>query len=368
MAQQVLHVLEPKAFACDLAWSLPRTGLRALLVALLASSLAAAALAQAGSQPVGEPAAYLDDSGNEQGIITVTEIIDPFTGYTEGFGPPEGSKYGPAAGGWRSFRAHQRVTREHGRRDVPDRAQRVPPPRRQREAVGLSEIAHAKKPKQQDIDRIDLASGNRVNGLLPFQVPKGVAPEALYYQGDGGFYRLVSLSDPAIAPADGGEATCEEMTAWWAALDPSLRCLVGLAPFQEDAAPMDAAASEEMLAEIQAIRSDIHAVEAPATLAEVRPSARGCPAPVRALRGRSGDRGGWRRRGGPRDEWFGVRRRATRDRRRFCGAQRSRLRRLRAKLSRPARRPPSGTEVRDEVQADDAVVALRAGAAIVLVI
>ena len=134
---------------------------------------------------------------------------------------------------------------------------------------GLSEIEHAKKPKQQDIDSTDFASGNRVNGLLPFQVPKDVALEALYYQGDGGFYRLVSLSDAGAAPVAGDEATCEEMTAWWAAVNQLLQRLVALPPFQEDAEPMDEAASEAMLAEIQAIRSELAGVEAPPTLADV---------------------------------------------------------------------------------------------------
>jgi hypothetical protein len=44
---------------------------------------------------------------------------------------------------------------------------------------------------------------------------------------------------------------------------------VALPPFQEDAQPMDEAASEEMLAEIQAIRSELAGVEAPPTLADV---------------------------------------------------------------------------------------------------
>jgi hypothetical protein len=374
-----------------------RTGLRALLVALLMSSLSAVGVVgQAGPVPVGEPAAYVDDSGNEQGTISVTEIIDPFTGYLEGFGPPEGSKYvlvvmsfegtgdegieayppgiflrldsgatygestiqvsddfdqpdltiqsvgpGSLVSGFVGYTvpedavadgvlvtstgtlvipadlgmprpaidepvtmtAQDGATVEATVKTVTDPYEKFdkerPPADGARFVLigaslentgdgpfrierngfllrdvhgklwGLSEIAHAKKPKLQDVDSTDLASGNRVNGLLPFQVPKDVALEALYYQGGGGFYRLVSLSDAGAGPVASGEATCEEMTAWWAAVNPLLQRLVALPPFQEDAEPMDEAASEEMLAEIQAIRSELSGVEAPPTLADV---------------------------------------------------------------------------------------------------
>ncbi len=134
---------------------------------------------------------------------------------------------------------------------------------------GLSKIAHAKKPKQKDIDSTDLAAGNRVSGLLPFQVPKGVALEGLYYQGDGGFYRLASFSDAGPVPVDGATATCEEMTAYWAAASPLLQRLVALPPFQEDAAPMDEAASAGMLEEIRSIRADLQALEVPGSLRDV---------------------------------------------------------------------------------------------------
>ena len=314
-----------------------RTGLRALLIALLMSSLGAVGVVgQAGPVPVGEPAAYFDDSGNEQGTITVTEIIDPFTGYLEGFGPPEGSKYvlvvmsfegtgdegieayppgiflrvdsgatygestiqvpddfdqpdltigsvgpGSLVSGFVGYAvpedavadgvlvtstgtlvipadlgipkpaidepvtmtAQDGATLEATVTSVADPYKKVdkerPPADGARYVLigaslqntgdgtfrierngfllrdvqgklwGLSEIEHAKKPKQQDIDSTDFASGNRVNGLLPFQVPKDVALEALYYQGDGGFNRLVSLTAAGAAPVEGDEATCE---------------------------------------------------------------------------------------------------------------------------------------------------------------
>jgi hypothetical protein len=133
---------------------------------------------------------------------------------------------------------------------------------------GLSEIAHARKPKQKDIDTTDLAPGNRVNGLLPFQVPKDVALEGLYYQGDGGFYRLAAIAD-APAVVDGATATCEEMTAYWGGVSPLLQRLVALPPFQEDAAAMDSAASAAMLEEIGSIRADLQALDVPATLGDV---------------------------------------------------------------------------------------------------
>ena len=373
-----------------------RTGLRALLVALLLSSLGAGVAGQAGPVPPGEPAAYLDDEGTEQGIVTVTEIIDPFTGYREGYEPPEGSKYvlvvmsfegtgdegieayppgiflhveggatygettiqvpddfddpdlsiqtvGPGSliSGFMGFVVPQDAIPDgvfvtsNGTLVIPadlgmprpaieepvtmaaqdgatvqatitsvadpyKKFDKDRPPadggrfvlfsatlentgdgtfRIERNGFllrdvngklwGLAEIAHAKKPKQRDIDSVDLAQGNRLNGLLPFQVPEDVALEALYYQGDGGFYRLLSLSDAGTLPVASGDATCEDMTPWWAAVNPLLGRLVALPPFQEDAGPMDEAASEEMLAELQSIRSEMHGVQVPAPLADV---------------------------------------------------------------------------------------------------
>lgn len=372
-------------------------GRRGLLAALLLLPLGVTeAVAQAGPVAVGQPATYFADDGTEQGTVTVTEIIDPFTGFLDGYPPPEGSRYvlavltfegtgdegvqayppniylhidggatygpttvyvpddfaqpeltiqdvgaGSLVSGFVGYavpsdgivdgvfvtysgtmlipadlgmprptldttvamRAQDGATVEATVRTIADPYKKFdkdrPPAKGGRFVLisaslqntgdapfrierngfllrdvsgklwGLSEIAHAKKPKQKDIDSTDLAPGNRVNGLLPFQVPKGVALEGLYYQGDGGFYRLVSLSDAEPGPVDDAKATCEEMTAYWGAVSPLLQRLVALPPFQADAAPMDEAASVEMLAEIQSIRGDLQVLEVPASLRDV---------------------------------------------------------------------------------------------------
>jgi hypothetical protein len=357
---------------------------------------ASGAAAQAGPVAVGQPATYLGDDGTEQGTVTVTEIIDPFTGFLDGYPPPEGSRYvlavltfegtgdegiqayppniylhldggatygpttvyvpddfeqpdltiqdvgaGSLVSGFVGYavpsdgvvdgvfvtysgtmlipadlgmprptldaavamRAQDGGTVEATVKTIADPYKKFdkdrPPAKGGRFVLisaslqntgdapfrierngfllrdvngklwGLSDITHAKKPKQKDIDSTDLAPGNRVNGLLPFQVPTDVALEGLYYQGDGGFYRLTSLSEAGPVPVDGAKATCEEMTAYWEAVSPLLQRLVALPPFQEDPAPMDEAASAEMLAEIQSIRADLQALELPPSLREI---------------------------------------------------------------------------------------------------
>ncbi len=137
---------------------------------------------------------------------------------------------------------------------------------------GPTRIEHAKKPKLKDIDSVNLGKGNRVSGLLGFQIPKDVPAEGIYYQGRSGLLRLVDLAGDA-APGGGGVAaqpTCDEMRAWWAAVSPLLERLIALPPFQPGAGPMDLAASETMLKDIRAIRGDLLGVPTPDSLTSIQ--------------------------------------------------------------------------------------------------
>jgi hypothetical protein len=372
-------------------------GLRGLLVAMLALPLGVSGAAgQAGPVDLGEPVTYLDDTGTEQGTVTVTQVVDPFDGFLEGYPPQAGSRFvlvvlafeGTGDEGIQAYPPNIYLHLADGRtyapttvyvpddfseadltiQDVgpgslvsgfvgyavpedavvdgvlvsysgtllipadmgmprppietpvtmtdPDGAaveatvrsildpyrrfdkDRPPaeggrfvlisaslentgegPFRIERNGFllrdvngklwGLTEIAHARKPKQKDIDTTDLGRGNRLNGLLPFQVPEDIELEGLYYQGDGGFYRLAAFSDPGTAPTTAAKPTCEEMMGYWEGVNPLFQRLVALPPFQDQAQPMDEAASVEMLDEIRSIREDLQALEVPASLGQV---------------------------------------------------------------------------------------------------
>lgn len=65
-----------------------------LLVALLmAAGLIVGVVAQDGAPLLGSPVSYIADDGLELGTITVTDVLDPFTGFPEGRDPEPGSKY-----------------------------------------------------------------------------------------------------------------------------------------------------------------------------------------------------------------------------------------------------------------------------------
>ena len=65
-----------------------------LLVALLmAPGLIVGVAAQDDAPLLGSPVSYIGDDGVELGTITVTDVLDPFTGFPEGRAPEPGSKY-----------------------------------------------------------------------------------------------------------------------------------------------------------------------------------------------------------------------------------------------------------------------------------
>jgi hypothetical protein len=129
-----------------------------------------------------------------------------------------------------------------------------------------TEVTPAKKAKVPELASIDLGRGNLVTGRVGYQVPDGVDLEGLYFQGGGHLTRIAALADAGTGPAPGAGPTCEEMTAWWGDVDPLLQRLTALPPFQQDAGPMDLAASQAMLAELESIVADHLAVTPPDSL------------------------------------------------------------------------------------------------------
>jgi hypothetical protein len=70
------------------------TRIVALSVALvLTFALAAGVAAQAGPVGVGEPATYVSADGLKGGTVTVTEVLDPYTGFPEDSAPEPGTRF-----------------------------------------------------------------------------------------------------------------------------------------------------------------------------------------------------------------------------------------------------------------------------------
>jgi len=210
---------------------------------------------------VGDAVTMTDQDGATVDV-TVTTVVDPYKGFAKDRRPVKGARFVLAT-----------ISIENTG-DTPfavDRSGFV-----LRDANGYmwgpTRIEHRKKPKLKDIDSVRLGKGNRVTGLLGFQVPADVPAEGIYYQGRSGLHRLVALGDEAGTRDGVGEAqpTCQEMTAWWTAVSPLLERLVALPPFQSGAGPMDLADSEAMLSDIRGIRDDLLQGPTPDSLVDIQ--------------------------------------------------------------------------------------------------
>lgn len=204
---------------------------------------------------VGTPVTVVgaDDS---QATVTVAKVEDPYKGFAKDDKPPKGTRYVMVTASFENTGENAFDLQVNGALLRDARGALWAP----------TEIRPRKKPKLGALDSIDLGRGNLVSGRLGYQVPADVELEGLYYQGGGHLTRIAALGEAGATPTPAAEATCDEMTPWWAQVNPILVRLTKLPPFQADAAPMDLAASRAMLSDVQAIVADFRAVTSPDTL------------------------------------------------------------------------------------------------------
>jgi hypothetical protein len=63
------------------------------LVLLMASGISTGVIAQGEAPLLGTPVPYVGADGSPLGTVTVTEVLEPFTGFREGYGPDTGAKF-----------------------------------------------------------------------------------------------------------------------------------------------------------------------------------------------------------------------------------------------------------------------------------
>ena len=190
--------------------------------------------------------------------VTVTDAVDPFKAFAKGSGPPEGGRFVMVTGAFENTGQVPMRIERNGLllRDV------------QGSMWGEASIEPAKKPKVPVLDSVDLAPGNKVTGRLGYLVPEDVALDGVYYQGDGHLTLVASLAGAPAATTD-AVLDCPAVAAWWTDVSALLQRLLALPYFSDDPAPMDEAASRQMLTEIQAIRAEHLALVPPEPLVEI---------------------------------------------------------------------------------------------------
>jgi len=160
-----------------------RTTVVGLLVALLmAPGLMVGVVAQDGAPLLGSPVAYVGADGVELGTITVTDVLDPFTGFPEGSAPEPGSKYvvvhltfeGSLEGGFEVLYyrvwAHDTsgVLWEPGFPAVPD-------------VYPVGELSSG-----------EIGPGDRVSGYVGYVVPDDVSVDEVFFSPEDGVFLTVA--------------------------------------------------------------------------------------------------------------------------------------------------------------------------------
>ena len=189
---------------------------------------------------------------------TVTDVVDSFKAFAKDRGPADGGRFVMVT-----------VAIENTGQ-VPMRIERVGLVLRdvQGSMWGEASIEPAKKPKVPVLDSVDLGPDNKVTGRSGYLVPKDIALDGVYYQGDGHLTLLASLSTPSGA-TPGPALDCPAVAAWWTDVNKLFGRLLALPYFSDDPAPMDETASRQTLAELQAIRAAHMAITPPVPLAEI---------------------------------------------------------------------------------------------------
>ena len=138
-----------------------------------------------GGAKVGTPATYVDSEGIEHGEVAVTEIIDPFTEFGEGYDPAEGTRYVVL---YASFEATGKATFDANPNDL-----------LVRDSDGYlwspASVNRGSEPAMPDAQSQTLAVGNKISGAVGFIVPKDAELSEIFYQPESG--HLILLVDVA---------------------------------------------------------------------------------------------------------------------------------------------------------------------------
>jgi len=150
-----------------------------------------------GGPEVGTAVTYVNAEGVEQGIVTVTEVIDPFTDFGEGYEPAEGARYVVL---YVSFEATGKKSFEADPYDL-----------LLRDTAGFlwstASVNRGSEPDVPDAQSQTLASGNRISGAVGFLIPEDAPLSEIFYQPESGHLILLADLDDAEPPAVGAEVT-----------------------------------------------------------------------------------------------------------------------------------------------------------------
>jgi hypothetical protein len=147
---------------------------------------------------VGTAVTYVDAEGVEHGVVTVTEVIDPFTDFDEGYEPTDGARYVVI---YVSFEATGDKSFEADPYDL-----------LLRDTEGflwsIASVNRGSEPEVPDAQSQTLASGNKISGAVGFVIPEAAQLAEVFYQPESGHVILLAdLEDAADAPVVGTEVT-----------------------------------------------------------------------------------------------------------------------------------------------------------------
>jgi hypothetical protein len=150
---------------------------------------------------LGETLPVLDSEGG-LGAVTVTEVVDPFEDVDPGTIPPEGSRFVQATlmyenpGDGRFFIEPSGLLLQDGNGD-------------------LWSTTYVPRPAETmivpDLERTQLAPGDRLSGAVTFAVPTGAEPAGLYTSPVSG--QLLQLADFAVSAAEPTDEATPETAA-----------------------------------------------------------------------------------------------------------------------------------------------------------
>ena len=209
-----------------------------------------------GAQPEAGPSVGAETTveaseAGTQGVFSVVELEDPFTGYPEGYEPEDGTRYVLVT-----------ITAENtGSAPLPVSPSDIVLRDSMGFLWGYTSVQRGEDIVVPDLQSQDLAPGSRVSGVVGFQLAENVAPADVFYEPESG--RIIVLaeltsSDGATPPATPGAAAgtdCEGVDAWYAETSGRITLAAELsqqaAQIEDEASINDAAARFLELANAQ---------------------------------------------------------------------------------------------------------------------